>query len=206
MMKLLHIPILITLFATSAFGQAASNKNYKLGIKTAINLSSLQGTELKNPSLRFGYSAGAYYRQELSKKYHFQAELLGNFKGSHFKNGDGEYNSIATFYVDFPLLLARELGSEDKMILLGPQIGFLGLSSMYLVRNSKSHTNDVGLRPMAIDACLAYQQVGVVAGWQLGVKYGLLNINKDLFFEDINPPTGNGGTIYSLSLELGLIF
>lgn len=206
MMKLFHILLIICLFGLNAQAQTASDKKYKLGIKTAINLSSLQGTELQNPTPRFGYSAGAYFRREVGKKYHFQAELLGNFKGSHFDNGDGEYRSIATFYLDFPLLFAREIGNDNQMIMIGPQVGVLGLSSMYLVRNAKSNTNDVGLKPLAVDACLVYQQVGKVAGWQVGIKYGLLNINDNVFFKDINPPTGNGGTIYSLSFELGLIF
>lgn len=205
-MRTLFASVLFCLLSLSSFGQGSGNKDFRLGIKTAINLSSLQGTELQNPRLRFGYSAGAYYRQELNRKYHFQAELLGNFKGSHFANGDGEYQSIATFYVDFPLLLARELGDEKHLLMVGPQVGLLGLSSMYVVRNAKSTTNDVGLKPWALDLCLAYQQVGTVAGWQLAVKYGLLNVNDKLEFEDINPPTGTGGSIYSLSFELGLIF
>ena len=193
------------LFGIALFAQA-QDRDFKLGIKTALNFSSLVGTELQNPAPRFGYTAGAYFRTELNKKWDFQAEVLGNFKGSNFNNRDGEYQSIATFYVDFPLLLGYNIKKDKHQILFGPQIGYLGLSSMYLVRNSKAHLNDLGLRPFALDGTLAYQQVGKTVGWQIGAKLGILDINNGLHFENIQPATNTNGSIRSLSFEIALMF
>ncbi|MFY0643999.1 MAG: PorT family protein [Bacteroidia bacterium] len=204
-MRSIILILSLSLLASANFAQE-SGRDYKLGIKTALNFSSLIGTELQNPAPRFGYTAGAYFRTELNKNWGFQAEVLGNFKGSNFNNGEGEYQSIATFYLDFPLLLAYNIKSEKHQILIGPQVGYLGLSSMYLAKNSKAYINGLGLHPFALDGVLAYQQIGKTVGWQVGAKLGILDINNGLHFENVKPETNTNGSIRSLSFEIGLLF
>ena len=201
----LFLFILFLGFCTSSYAQGG-DRDYKLGIKTALNFSSFIGTELQNPAPRFGYTAGAYFRTELNKNWGFQAEVLGNFKGSNFNNKDGEYQSIATFYLDFPLQLSYALKKDKHQILFGPQIGYLGLSSMYLAKNSKAHLNGLGLHPFALDGILGYQQIGKTVGWQFAAKLGIIDINNGLHFVDIKPETNTNGSIRSLSFEIGLLF
>jgi hypothetical protein len=190
----------------SASGQTeAGSGDTKLGIKTAINLSTFTGSELTNPRLRFGYSAGAYYRTRINKNLHFQTEFLGNFKGSNFNNDLDEYSRIATFYLDLPLMIGYEL-SDNQLIMIGPQLGYLALSSMYIGSKAKAHINDLALHPFALDGIISYQVNGKIVGFQAGLKLGVFDLNNGLNFEQINPPTGNGGSIRSLSFELGLLF
>ena len=202
------ILISCTLIIISFFGYSQTeslNTDYKLGIKTAINLSTFSGTELENPRLRFGYSAGAYFWVKLNKNYRFQSELLANFKGSNFNNADDEYSRITTFYMDLPLLFGYEV-AENQLIYIGPQLGYLALSSMYIGKLAKPHENGLPLKPFSIEACAVYQSNGKLMGLQGGVKLGLLNINDGINFVNVNPPTGNNGVIRSISLELGMLF
>lgn len=198
---------ILVLFTLPIFGQNENDK-YKAGIKTAINLSTYGGTELENPRPRFGYSAGAYVRLPLKNKFHFQAEIIGNFKGSNFGNNrdSNEYSKISTFYIDMPLLLGYDLDNEGQMLLIGPQVGALGLSSVYVGNAAKATESDLGLSPLAVDGCLMYQKNGKVASFQTGLKIGLHNINRWIRFEDVNPPTGKGGIIRSVSFEIGFLF
>ena len=180
--------------------------SYKLGIKTAINLSTLLGTELENPTPRFGYTAGAYVYAAINKKWQFQTELLANFKGSNFNNDLEDYTKISTFCLDMPLLLGYKFNDGKNVVLLGPQASYLSLSSMYIGSNAKAYVNDIGLKPFGIDACAIYQVNGKVVGFQMGAKLGILNMNNGVNFENINPPTGKDGTIQSLSFEIGMLF
>lgn len=198
---------ILSVFTLPLFGQS-ENSPYKAGIKTAINLSTFGGNELVNPRPRFGYSAGAYVRVPLKNKFHFQAEIIGNFKGSNFANNrdSNEYSKISTFYIDMPLLLGYDLDDNGQMLLIGPQIGALGLSSVYIGNAAKATENDLGLSPLAVDGCIMYQKNGKVASFQTGLKISLHNINRWMRFEGVNPPTGNGGMIRSISFELGFLF
>lgn len=180
--------------------------SYKLGIKTAVNLSTLLGSEFENPTPRFGYTAGAYVYTAINKKWQFQTELLANFKGSNFKNDLEDYTKISTFCIDMPVMLGYRLNEGRNAVLFGPQFSYLSLSSMYIGSNAKAYINDIGLDPFGLDACVMYQVNGKVVGFQMGVKLGLLNINNGVNFENINPPTGKGGTIKPFSFEIGMLF
>lgn len=206
MIRSLAISLLL-ICSNLVHAQGVSDK-YKAGIKTAINLSTFVGTELQNPRPRFGYSAGAYLRLPLKGDWSFQAELLGNFKGSNFANNtdSNEYSKISTFYIDMPLMLGYNLDDDGQMLLFGPQVGALGLASVYIGNSAKAEEQELSLSPLAVDACLMYQKVNEIAGFQIGAKLGLHSINRWLEFEGINPPTGNAGTIRSLSFEIGFIF
>ena len=94
----------------------------------------------KKPKVKFGYTAGSYFISNTKKKTSVYAEIIGNFKGSNFNNGDTGYSKIALFYVDASLLPLFRL-QNDHAICIGPTVSYLGLSSLYVGEKKKSSTS-----------------------------------------------------------------
>lgn len=204
--------ILWVLFLVSAcvgsYAQEEASNNFKLGIKTGVNFSTLLGSEFQNARPRFGYTAGFFYRQNYGRKKNnmIQSEILATFRGSNFANPVGDYQSIPIFSLDMPVLFGIPLATR-KYIVVGPQVGYIALSSMYTNKAlGKAYLNDVPFKPFNLDACIGYQSYNRTTGFQALIKNSVLNMNDGIFFEDINPPTGNGGTVYSFGIELSLLF
>jgi hypothetical protein len=200
-----RLPLIWTLLCFVLIGNAQDETKNRLGIKTNINISTLLGSELENPRPKFGYTAGAYFRYYISNKSGLYTEFVGNFKGSRFKNGIGEYNKIALFYLDLPLMYEYKLNDKNS-ILGGINPSFLAMSSMFLDGQQKAASNRINLMPFDWGPAFYYHAYGKAVGFQAGVKVGLSNINNGINFENINPPTGNGGSIQNLSFELGMLF
>ncbi|MGB0850108.1 MAG: hypothetical protein ACPGTP_02580 [Bacteroidia bacterium] len=189
-----------------SLAQTPSNNQNKLGVKTSINLSSLTGNELQNPRLKYGYTAGAYYIYNANEKWNVYSELVGNFKGSKFRNGDTGYSEIALFYVDLAVLPMYKLNGEDA-ISFGPYASYLGLSSLYVGPKKKAEDIDkMGISPWDAGFATYYTKHNKIAAFQVGAKIGLKNANENVFFEDYFPKTGNGGFIRNISLEIGVLF
>ena len=53
-MRLFLVIIVLALIEASSFAQSNDLANNKLGIKTSINLSSMVGSALENPRIKFG--------------------------------------------------------------------------------------------------------------------------------------------------------
>ena len=60
-MRLFLVIIVLALIEASSFAQSNDLANNKLGIKTSVNLSSMVGSALENPRIKFGYTAGSYF-------------------------------------------------------------------------------------------------------------------------------------------------
>jgi hypothetical protein len=200
------IAILLVSLGIGVYAQTSSDKAQKLGIKTSINLSKLTGDEFENPTIKFGYTAGAFYQFEFSDPWFLHTEFLGNFQGSNFNNADDEYTRISLFYLDAPLLLGYHFKDKAHSISVGPYGSYLGLSSMFIGGKRKAHLNDLDLKPYDYGVALYYQMNGKLMSFQTGVKAGMNNINNGIKFVDINPATGNNGTINNLSFEIGMLF
>ena len=197
----------LLLLGSAVYGQVESTSDNKIGIKTSINLSTIRGTELENPRLKFGYTAGAYYQHFLNKKWNLYTEFVGNFKGSNFKNDIDEYRRISLFYVDIPLMLMYHLDDEKKQsVLLGPYASYLGLSSLYVGSQRKAELSNIALKPMDFGVAGYYHLNGKFTTLQVGVKFGLYNINNGINFDDIKPETGKNGTISNVGIEIGMLF
>ncbi len=204
-MRLILVSLLFV-FSPYLYGQNNDSEN-KLGIKTSINASTIFGSELINPRFKYGYTAGAYYQYSINKKWAFQTEFLGNFKGSKFKNGIGKYSKIATFYLDLPLLAVRHLdNNKTQSLLIGPSISYLALSSLFIGQQKKAELNVLDLKDMDFGVAIYYQKNSKIASFQIGAKIGLTNVNNGINFVDIKPATGNNGTIKNLGLEIGFLF
>ncbi|MBR9861757.1 PorT family protein [bacterium] len=202
------IYILTFLLSTPAFAQLYDpGSKIKFGVKTGLNFSSYFGNEFQNPRPRFGYTAGIYFRTKLSDNTHFHTELLGNYKGSNFKNeGANEYVKISSFHLDLPTYLVLAFKDNKHNVMFGPQFSRHLISSMYISGQSTAYADSVNFKPFSIDFGVAYQHNSKVVSTQFGVKMGITDQNGGVFFEDINPPTGKGGVIRLFSVEMALIF
>lgn len=199
--------ILLLVLSTRVWGQTEPIGNTRLGIKTSIHASLLNGTEFINERPKFGYTAGAFYQYAFNGNYGLHTEFLGSFRGSKFKNGIGEYSKIALFYLDMPVLLSYQASSDAKnQFAVGPFASYLGLSSLFVGTQKKAEINDLQLKDMDYGVALYYHKKNKIATFQVGAKVGLRNINNGIYFENIMPITGNNGTINNLSLEIGYLF
>ncbi|MEN8732168.1 MAG: outer membrane beta-barrel protein [Bacteroidia bacterium] len=199
-----EILVILTMVMSCACYAQSSNGN-KLGIKTSINLSTLLGDEFQNPRPKYGYTAGAFYQINPQKKWSMYTELVGSFRGSRFSNGDTGYSKVALFYMDVAAMPSYKI-DEKKKVSLGPYLSYLALSSMFKGAQQKAFLNDIGVRPIDLGLAAYYSTQGPIVGFQVGAKLGLLDANNGVNFTDVLPPTGTGGFIRNLSLEIGMLF
>jgi hypothetical protein len=202
----IYITVLGMFLSIGAFCQVQPINENKLGIKTSMNFSSLTGNELKNPRVKFGYTAGAYFINKMNKKWDLYSEIVGNFKGSKFKNGDTGYSQIALFYVDAVVSPMYKLNDNKNAVSFGPYASYLGLSSLYIGPKKKAELNDIGLAPWDAGIAAYYYIFEKNVSFQFGAKFGITNANKDVNFETYFPVTGTGKSIRNLSFELGMLF
>ena len=188
-----------------SFAQSNDLSDHKLGIKTSINLSSISGSALMNPRVKFGYTAGSYFISNTKKKTSVYAEIIGNFKGSNFNNGDTGYSKIALFYVDASLLPLFRL-QNDHAICIGPTVSYLGLSSLYVGDKKKSDIDRLNLKPWEYSIALHYHVPKSIVTFQFGTKIGIRNLNNNLILDGIYPKINPKGTIRNISLEVGMLF
>jgi len=203
-MRLFLVIITISIIQLGSFAQSDLS-NSKLGIKTSFNLSSITGSALMNPKVKFGYTAGSYFISNTKKKTSVYAEIIGNFKGSNFNNGDTGYSKIALFYVDASLLPLFRL-QNDHAICIGPTVSYLGLSSLYVGEKKKSEIDKLNIKPWEYSIALYYHVPKSIVTFQFGTKVGLRNLNNNLSLDDIYPNINPNGTIRNISVEIGMIF
>jgi len=204
-MRLFLVIIVSALIEASSFAQSNDLVNNKLGIKTSINLSSMVGSTFENPRIKFGYTAGSYFISNPKKKTSVYAEIIGNFKGSSFNNGDIGYSKIALFYVDASLLPKFQLKNKHA-ICIGPTLSYLGLSSLYVGDKKKSEIDKLNIKPWDCSLALYYHIPKTILTIQFGTKIGLLNINNNLILNNVFPAINPKGSIQNISFEIGMLF
>ena len=181
-MRLFLVIVTISIIQFRLFGQSDLSNN-KLGIKTSFNLSSITGSALMNSKVKFGYTAGSYFISNTKKKTSVYAEIIGNFKGSNFNNGDTGYSKIALFYVDASLLPMFQLQNKHA-ICIGPAVSYLGLSSLYVGKKKKSEIDKLNIKPWEYSIALYYHIPKSIVTFQFGTKVGLRNLNNNLSLDD----------------------
>ena len=194
-----------------------------IGLRMGISFNTILGTELVNPRPFFSYAGGFYYQKQLlrGRPYWLYTEASLRFAGSKFANYklSSDYTRITQLYLDVPLLLKINLSGsrrDDKgrNILLGPQVGHLLRSAIYLgeERVPKNHLvwwqrwENLDLAPFDLNGVLAYEISRPRHAFMITARYGLININRGLYFDDVTPLTGKGGIIRNASLDFSLLF
>jgi hypothetical protein len=204
-MRLILAFLCMPIITFSLIAQTNDISDHRLGIKTSFNLSSMFGTALENPRIKFGYTAGTYFISKTKKKTGIYSEIIGNFKGSNFKNGDAGYSKIALFYVDASLLPLFRLKNESS-ICIGPTVSYLGLSSLYIGEKKKSEIDKLSLKPWEYSITVYYLIPKPVVSFQFGTKIGLRNINDNIILDNVTPTINQNGTIQNISFEIGMLF
>lgn len=203
----LFILVLLMFFQSKA--QLYQNKEkYHVGIKAGIGPTTLTGSELKNNRTKVGFQGGFFYRHTLGKNFHFQSELLASYKGARFDNGPGTYQRINLLYADAPQLLMVDVSKKQNkhLVILGPQLSVLLNSEMYVDGAFKAKQRDLGLTATDFFAVAGYQFNGYYNGIQVALRYGLRNINNNLYFKDVEPITGTGKSIKNFGVDISVLF
>jgi len=201
--------LLMLFMAFSVKSQRYQDKEkYTIGIKVGTCFSSLIGQELKNPKVKFGFQGGVYYRQRLGTSLHLLTEMNASFRGSNFNNGKTGYSRISLLNLDLPVLLMFDVSAKknEHLVFMGPQATYIATSDLYVNPDNVSKYKNLDLKPFDVMAVAGYHYNGYYMGWQVAVKYGLLDINDGIMFIDVKPVTGTGKLIRNISLELSMFF
>jgi hypothetical protein len=194
-----------------------------IGLRMGVSFNTILGSELVNPRPFFSYAGGFYYQKQLlrGRPYWLYTETSLRFAGSNFANFElsSDYTRITQLYLDVPLLLKINLSGsrrDDKgrNILFGPQVGHLLRSAIYLgeYRVPKNHLlwwqrwENLDFAPFDLNAVAAYEISRPRHAFVITARYGLININRGLYFADVTPATGSGGTIRNASLDFSFLF
>ena len=211
MLKQLTILVFLVVFGIQSNAQPfPKSSNYRVGMNAGINTATLIGTELQNPKLKTAIVLGAAYRQKLSKSMHLGAELNASFRGSNFDNGITDaYSAVKFIYVDMPInaMINTSGKAENRYLTLGIEPAYLLQSEIYVKPNDfKATYKDYGFKDFDLSAVIGYHFDFYYFGLRPSVRFGLKNINDNLFLENVFPETGNNGSITSLTFDLKFYF
>lgn len=181
------------------------NEKLKLGVKLGSGISTLMGNELVNPRPTYMLSGGAYVRYRFSEHWSLQPEANISLRGSSFKNGPDQYESIKIYYIDVPLLVMRGFGEKNRSnILAGVQYSRILNSSLYVSGASLPENSSPALKKNDLLGVVGGQFHTPYVGFQLVAKYGFIDINNGLL-PGINPPN-TGKDIHNFIVEVNLLF
>lgn len=102
-------------------------QNVKIGAKGGLNIADFVGDDTGGNDAVTRVYFGGYINSPVTDRLSFQPELLISFEGTEIKdNFSEETANITTSYLNIPLLLKMDLGTNDFVSLYaGPQIGIL---------------------------------------------------------------------------------
>ena len=186
------------------------SSKFKVGMTAGINSSLITGTELENPTPRTSMVLGASYRQKLSKAVHFGAEVNASFRGSNFDNGIVDaYHMVRFIYLDVPLnaMINTSGKAENRYLTLGVEPAYQMRSEIFVKPDDiRPRVRNEGFRRFDVAALLGYHFDFYYFGLRPSVRFGLLDINDNLFLENVMPETGKGGTIKNITFDVKLYF
>lgn len=213
-------------------------KNTNLGLKLGFSASNMFGGELSNPTPLLGYVAGFYLHNKLDKKIiHYQTGIDLRLRGSNFNNvNDSQqnraYTRIGIISIDIPLNLLINVGEYTKTnvnhLMVGIQPSYILRSVVYIGAdqiplnsgNYSSTWSNLPLKLFEFAALVGYQHKQEGFGYQLALKVGLNNLNRNFKLQTsetdpvtkvttvypLTPLTGMGKYIGTASLEFSFIF
>ncbi|MGZ2370731.1 porin family protein [Ancylomarina sp. YFZ004] len=114
--------VICVLIASCSFAQ-----DIKLGAKGGLNIADFVGDDTGGNDAVTKLYFGGYINSPITERLSFQPELLISFQGTEIKDDySGESAKINTSYLNIPLLVKMDLGSNDFVSLYaGPQLGIL---------------------------------------------------------------------------------
>jgi hypothetical protein len=181
------------------------NEQLKAGIKFGTGVSTLLGNELSNPRPSYMISGGAYLRYRFKKHWFVQPEANIAFKGSNFNNGTLQYESLRMYYVDVPVLLMRGLNEQNTSnVFAGLQYSRVLNASIYLKDEPLPESSSPAIKNDDLAAVAGAQFHTPFVGFQIAVKYGLIDINNGIL-PNLNPPN-TGKDIHHFVVEFNLLF
>jgi hypothetical protein len=182
--------------------------NIHLGVKVGLNISNLVSAELIKPRLKPSMVVGLSASYLKAKKYLWQFEINGSFRGARFSyDSAGALDRLSFFYLDVPLMFHLAVDREKK---IWP---FIGVQPSLIIRKDAFINNDPVSQPIGINiknydlglVAGAFYRVNDILGFQLMFYYGFLNINRSLSLP-FYPYLGSGKPLYNRSLQISLVF
>jgi hypothetical protein len=187
--------IFFILFLLIGFSSKAQlyqkDEKFHVGMKAGLGPTILFGDELKNAKTKISFQGGVFFKHRLGQSLHFQSEALASYKGGKFDNG---------------VQIDVSNKTNKHIVFLGPQAGFLLSSEVYVNGAFKAKYRDLNLKKMDAMGVVGYQFNGYYTGFQVAIKYGLVDVNKNLYFKDVLPETGTGKTIRNASIDFSFLF
>jgi hypothetical protein len=182
------------------------NEQLKVGIKMGTGMGMMSGPELQNARPKYVITGGAYLHYRFSKHWSVQPEANITFKGSKFENGDNEYSSVTQYAIDLPVLLMYGLTKNNTVNLFaGMQYSYNLNRSVYLKNAPVPVSPTPSLRNDDWFVVAGSQFQTPFLGFQVGLKYGLCNLNTSPETWTLNPPN-TGKEIHQMVLELNILF
>lgn len=197
-----------------------ATKRDKLGVRLGFGLNTLRSGDLQNTKVTRGYQGAFYYRVNLFKGFHLNSEFGASIRGARHDNGDLSYSQISLFYFDVNILGMIQLDPGFKhSIIAGVQGSRLMRSSLFIGPEPFPAFLQLPFKKYDLDAVVGYHFNTRYAGFQLALKYGLLNIagdfasynkqslnNNAVQFIDLKPGLRDVKNIKNLSIELSVYF
>jgi hypothetical protein len=193
-----------------------------MGLKLGLGVGGVLGGELKNPTPLIGFNAGLFFHgKDTNARFNWQTGLEARFRGSNFNNGDSgnsAYTKLGLITADIPVLLNIRVGQPKtgnyKAIQVGVIAGYIVRSIVYIGDdkipaqrdNYLSTWSKLPLKPFDLQAMVGYQKRGQITGYQLSIKYGLLNLNNNFVLPGLLPATGTGKRIGTWNVDFAFMF
>lgn len=181
------------------------NEKMKLGVKLGGGAFMMGGEEANNPSPLFGLVGGAYFRYRFNDHWAFQPEVNIAIKGGKFGNKVDEYETIRTYFIDIPILFTYGFNEKNTSnVLMGLQYGYLLNAVLYRKDALAAEGGTPALNKHDIMLVAGGQFHTPFVGFQLALKYGLLDANKGLL-PNVGP-VNQGKNLRHLAFEFCFIF
>lgn len=170
--------VLVSLMALFLLSSCAC---HRFGVKTGMNLASINGDDTDNLDSRVAFFFGGFAELCVTDEFSVQPELLYSMQGAKYSESEGYDGKFKFDYLNIPVM-GRYYVSDAFSIEAGPQIGFLlsAKDEYDLIGGGESGEEDVkdwvSSTDFGANVGLGYQFEN---GLNLGARYylGLSNIN-----------------------------
>jgi len=181
------------------------NEKIKLGVKLGCGLFMIGGKEAINPYPIFGLVGGGYFRYRFNTHWALQTETNISIRGGKFGNKVDEYGTIRTYFVDIPVLLMYGLNEKNTSnVFVGTQYSNLLNSILFKTNSQVQESQSPALNKHDLMVMAGAQFHTPFVGFQLAVKYGLLDANKGLL--PAVGPANQGKNLQHMAFEFSFIY